>query len=203
MSWLYVATICIALAVCVALMLSPLGRIRLGDDDARPEFSTFSWLAMLFSAGAGALALDELRAVYAMRIAYMHWGIHGWAAYAIVGLCLAYFSFRKKLPLTLRSALYPVIGERIYGLAGDAVDLLAVFGTVFGVATSLGLGATQMATGLNVLVGLDPGRVTQVALIAAIAAALPVSAVLLMMMYGLVKSLVQDPGAVDAQERSD
>ena len=82
---------------------------------------------------------------------------------ALVGLCLAYFGFRKKLPLTLRSALYPVLGDRIYGPIGHAVDLLAVFGTVFGVATSLGLGVSQMATGLNVLLGVDPGTTTQIA----------------------------------------
>ena len=191
-------------------MCSRYGGIRLGDDDSRPEFSTFSWLAMLFSAGvgigllffsiaeplfyfdnsfaagypnnphadrAGALALDEMRAIHAMRVTYLHWGIHGWAVYVVVGLCLAYFGFRKKLPLTLRSALHPLIGERIYGPAGDAADLLAVFGTVFGVATSLGLGSAQMATGLNVLVGLDPGLVTQIALIAVISAAATLSAV--------------------------
>ena len=97
------------------------------------------------------------RALHAMRVTYFHWGFHGWAVYVIVGLCLAYFGFRKKLPLTLRSALYPIIGERIYGPIGHAVDLLAVFGTVFGVATSLGLGVSQMAAGLNVLFGVDPG----------------------------------------------
>ncbi len=126
---------------------------------------------------AGAVLLDERRAVHAMRVAYFHWGIHGWAVYVVVGLCLAYFGFRKKLPLTPRSALYPLIGERIYGPIGDLVDLLAVFGGVFGIATSLGLGASQMATGLDVLLGVDPGLVTQVALIAAISLAATLSAV--------------------------
>ena len=126
---------------------------------------------------AGAMALDEQRAVHAMRVTYFHWGIHGWSVYVVVGLCLAYFGFRKKLPLTLRSALYPLIGDRIYGPIGDLVDLLAVFGGVFGIATSLGLGASQMATGLDVLLGVDPGRVTQVALIAAISLAATLSAV--------------------------
>ena len=112
-----------------------------------------------------------------LRVVYFHWGMHGWAVYALVGLCLAYFGFRKKLPLTLRSALYPLIGDRIYGPIGDIVDLLAVFGTVFGIATTLGLGASQMATGLDVLLGVDPGLATQVALIAAISVAATLSAV--------------------------
>ena len=126
---------------------------------------------------AGAVSLDEQRAVHAMRVAYFHWGVHAWAVYVVVGLSLAYFGFRKNLPLTLRSALYPLIGDRIYGPVGDLVDLLAVFGGVFGIATSLGLGASQMATGLNVLLGVDPGLVTQIALIAAISAAATLSAV--------------------------
>ena len=126
---------------------------------------------------AGALLLDGERAVHAMRVTYFHWGIHGWSVYVVVGLCLAYFGFRRKLPLTLRSALYPLFGERIYGPIGDLVDLLAVFGGIFGIATSLGLGASQMATGLDVLLGVDPGLVTQIALIAAISLAGTLSAV--------------------------
>ena len=126
---------------------------------------------------AGAAWPDEQRAVHAMRVTYFHWGIHGWGVYAVVGLCLAYFGYCKKLPLTLRSALHPLIGDRIYGPTGGLVDLLAVFGGVFGIATSLGLGASQMATGLNVLLGIDPGVVTQIALIAAISLAATLSAV--------------------------
>jgi len=198
------------LAVCIYLMCSRYGNIRLGDDDSRPEFSNFSWFAMLFSAGvgigllffsiaeplfyfdntaawdypnnpfadqAGIAELDEQRAVLAMRVTYFHWGFHAWAVYVMVGLCLAYFAFRKKLPLTLRSALYPLLGDRIYGPIGHAVDLLAVFGTVFGVATSLGLGVSQMAAGLNVLFGIDPGVTTQIILIAAISVVATLSAV--------------------------
>jgi choline/glycine/proline betaine transport protein len=121
--------------------------------------------------------MDIDRAVLAMRVTYFHWGFHGWAVYVMVGLCLAYFGFRKKLPLTLRSALHPVIGDRIYGPIGHAVDLLAVFGTVFGVATSLGLGVSQMATGLNHLFKIDPGTTTQVILIAVISVIATFSAV--------------------------
>ena len=210
LDWYYVLTVCGAVFVSLFLMCSRYGNYRLGDDDARPEFSTFSWLAMLFSAGlgigllffsiaeplyylddsapggypnnphadrAGALLLDVQRAEHAVRVTYMHWGIHAWSVYVIVGLCLAWFGFRKKLPLTLRSALYPVIGERIYGAPGHLVDLLAVFGTVFGVATSLGLGVTQMGAGLDALFGVDPGIVTQIGLIAAISTVATLSAV--------------------------
>ena len=110
------------------------------------------------------------RAVDGMRVTFFHWGLHGWAIYALVGLCLGYFGYRKGLPLTMRSSLYPLLGERIYGPIGHTVDLLAVFGTVFGVATSLGLGASQMAAGLYNLFGIPPGIVTQIILIAIVSA---------------------------------
>ena len=210
LNWYYVGFMCAALAVSVYLAISPHGAVRLGRDDERPEFRTFSWLAMLFSAGlgigmlffsiveplfyfdtaqaagypnnphadrAGVVALERERAIHAMRITFLHWGLHAWAVFVIVGLCLAYFSYRKNLPLTLRSALYPVIGDRIHGPIGHAVDLLAIFGTVFGLATSLGLGAQQMARGLNVLFDIDPGRLTQLGLIAVISAAATISVV--------------------------
>ena len=210
LSWYYILTICAMLFACIYLMVSRHGSIRLGDDDSRPEFSTFSWLAMLFSAGlgigilffsiyeplfyfdtaetagypnnphadhAGAGAADERRAAHAMRVTYFHWGFHAWAVYVVVGLCLAYFGFRKKLPLTLRSALYPLIGDRIYGPLGHAVDLLAVFGAVFGIATSLGLGAKQMAAGLNVLFGIEPDLLTQILVILVISVIATLSAV--------------------------
>ena len=210
LSWYYVLVVSSMVFVCAYLVCSRHGKVRLGEDAARPEFSTFSWLAMLFSAGvgigllffsiaepmvyfdnsgavgypnnphadhAGATLLDERRAVHALSTTYFHWGFHGWAVYVVVGLCLAYFGYRKKLPFTLRSALYPVIGDRIYGPAGHAADLLAVFGAVFGVATSLGLGVKQMAAGLDVMFGIDPGVVTQIVLIVVIAAVATLSAV--------------------------
>ena len=210
LAWYYILIVVFLVFVCLYLMCSRHGSVRLGDDDSRPEFSNFSWFAMLFSAGvgigilffgvaepmfyfdntqpwgypnnphadvAGVTDMDMNRAVHAMRVTYFHWGFHGWAVYVIIGLCLAYFGFRKKLPLTLRSALYPIIGERIYGPIGHGVDLLAVFGTVFGVATSLGLGVTQMATGMNVLFGLDPGIATQIVLIVVISIVATISAV--------------------------
>ncbi len=130
-----------------------------------------------FADRQGAFELTEQRAIAAMRVTYFHWGFHGWAIYVVVGLSLAYFGFRRKLPLTMRSALYPLIGDKIYGPIGNAVDLLAVFGTVFGVATSLGLGVQQMSTGLNYLFGIDPGLVTQLILIAVISIVATISAV--------------------------
>ena len=207
----YVAVLCVMLVASVYLMVGRHGRIRLGPDDARPEFRTFSWLAMLFSAGlgigllffsiaepmgyfdyaesqsyptnphadqVGARAMDESRAVHALRVTYFHWGLHAWSLYVVTGLCLAYFGFRKNLPLTLRSALHPLIGERIHGPIGHGVDLLAVFGAVFGVATSLGLGARQMAVGLDVLFGVEPVIATQIVLVAVISAAATLSAVI-------------------------
>ena len=210
LNWYYITAVTVMLFVCFYLMFSRYGSIKLGDDDSEPEFSNFSWFAMLFSAGvgigllffgiaepifyfdnsapwgypnnpfadrAGVTEMDVQRGILAMRVTYFHWGFHGWAVYVMIGLCLAYFGFRKKLPLTLRSALYPVIGDRIYGPIGHAVDLLAVFGTVFGVATSLGLGVSQMATGLNVLTGVDPGTTTQIILIVVISIIATFSAV--------------------------
>ncbi len=210
LNWYYISAVTVMLFVCFYLMFSRFGSIRLGDDDSKPEFSNFSWFAMLFSAGvgigllffgiaepmfyfdntapwgypnnpfadhAGIKEMTEDRAVYAMRVTYFHWGFHGWAVYVMIGLCLAYFGFRKKLPLTLRSALYPVLGDRIYGPIGHAVDLLAVFGTVFGVATSLGLGVSQMAAGLHFLMGIDPGIVTKIVLITIISIVATLSAV--------------------------
>jgi len=176
LNWYYISTVAFFLFFVLWLLLSRYGDIRLGDDDERPEFSTFSWFAMLFSAGMGiglvfwsiaepiyhfqsnpfiTEGLSPQAAEVAMRITFLHWGLHPWAIYVIVGLSLAYFAYRKKLPLTIRSALYPIIGDRIYGPIGHTVDILAVFGTVFGLATSLGLGAQQMETGLAHLLGMN------------------------------------------------
>ena len=126
---------------------------------------------------AGATAMNEQRGVDAMRVTFFHWGFHAWGVYVIVGLSLAYFGYRRNLPLTFRSALYPIIGDRIYGPIGHAVDLLAIFGTVFGVATSLGLGVQQMSTGLNHLFGIDAGLTTQMILILVISIIATLSAI--------------------------
>jgi choline/glycine/proline betaine transport protein len=210
LSWYYISAVTVMFGACMFLMFSKWGKLRLGDDDSRPEFRSFSWFAMLFSAGVGIgilffgvaepifyfdnsgafgypnnphadnqghTEMTILRAVDAMRVTFFHWGFHAWAVYVVVGLCLAYFGFRKKLPLTLRSSLYPIMGDRIYGGVGHAVDLLAVFGTVFGVATSLGLGVSQMAAGLNYLFGISDGIVTQLILILVISIIATMSAV--------------------------
>jgi choline/glycine/proline betaine transport protein len=178
MKWYYIGTVAMFLFIAIWLMLSRYGDVRLGDDDERPEFSYFSWFAMLFSAGMGIglvfysiaepiyhfqanpfitpeMSMTPEAAQVAMRLTFLHWGFHPWAIYVMVGLPLAYFAYRKKLPLTIRSALYPLIGEKIYGPIGHAADVLAVFGTVFGLATSLGLGAQQMDTGLAYLFGYE------------------------------------------------
>ncbi|MGM0435044.1 MAG: BCCT family transporter [Pseudomonadota bacterium] len=127
---------------------------------------------------AGAETLSHERAIDALRVTVFHWGLHGWAIYVIVGMSLAYFSYRKGLPLALRSSLYPFIGERIFGPLGHIVDIFGVLGCVFGVATSLGLGVSQMSVGLERLFGISDGLTTQLILIAVISALSILSVVL-------------------------
>jgi len=198
LKWYYIGIVAACLFFCVWLAFSRYGNLRLGDDDSRPEYSNFSWFAMLFSAGMGiglvfwsiaepiyhfqsnpfiTKGLTPEAAQVAMRLTFFHWGLHPWAIYVVVGLSLSYFSYRKKLPLTIRSALYPLIGKKMYGPAGHAVDVLAVFGTVFGVATSLGLGVTQMNTGLNTMFGMEVSLGNQIMLIAVISAIATISVV--------------------------
>lgn len=173
-SWFYVLVVAIILVATVFIFLSRVGDIKLGPDHSKPEFSTLSWLSMLFAAGMGIglmfwgvaepvmhyLTPPEAdpgtikAAREAMVITFFHWGLNGWAIYVMVATILGYFSFRHGLPLTLRSALYPLIGERIYGPIGNAVDIFAVIGTVLGVATTLGLGVQQINSGLNYLYGV-------------------------------------------------
>ncbi|WP_274571082.1 choline BCCT transporter BetT [Neisseria leonii] len=195
-SWYYVLTVAIILLFAVYLGMSRLGNIKLGPDHAKPDYSNFSWFAMLFSAGMGiglmffgvaepvmhflTPPLGEggtvAAAREAMRLTFFHWGLHAWSVYAVVALILAFFAYRHNLPLTLRSALYPLIGDKIYGPIGHAVDIFAVVGTLFGLATSLGYGALQVNTGLNHLFPVIPvGTVSQVVLIAVICALATVS----------------------------
>jgi choline/glycine/proline betaine transport protein len=191
LGWYYIGLMSLFLFLAVWLSFSRYGNIRLGQDSDRPEFSNFSWFSMLFGAGIGIGILfwsiaepiyhfqgtpliDEAQkmtaeaAQVAMRISIFHWGLHGWGLFAVFGLMLAYFAYRKGLPLSIRSSLYPILGERIYGPLGHAADLLAVFGTVFGIATSLGLGAQQMNAGLNYLLGFEVSVGNQILLIAVI-----------------------------------
>jgi BCCT family betaine/carnitine transporter len=188
--WLFVSTVNIVFAFCIFVGLSPMGRLRIGGRDAKPEFSRLSWFAMLFSAGIGiglmfygsaeplayftgwfGTPLDvEARTADAHRLAMsatiFHWGINAWSIYAVLGLALAYFHFSKGLPLTVRSAFYPLLGERVWGWPGHIIDTLAVIATLFGLATSLGLGAQQVASGLNYLFGVQGHLVLQISIIA-------------------------------------
>ncbi len=196
-SWFYVLTVALILLTVAFLGMSRYGNIKLGPDHATPDFSYFSWFAMLFSAGMGiglmffgvaepvmhymspptGTAETVQAAKEALRLTFFHWGLHAWAIYAIVALILAYFSYRHGLPLTLRSALYPIIGDRIYSIPGHIVDIFAVIGTVFGVATSLGYGVLQVNAGLNHLFDLPINETTQVILIVVITAMATLSVV--------------------------
>ncbi|MFV0421077.1 BCCT family transporter [Oleidesulfovibrio sp.] len=188
--WFFIATMNIVLLFVLLLIVSRFGDIRLGGPDAEPEFSTLGWFAMLFSAGMGigllfygvaepmfhyvANPLTEPgttdAARKAMDITFLHWGLHPWAVYTIVGLALAFFSFNKGLPLSIRTAFYPVFGERIYGPIGNIIDIMATVATLFGVATSLGLGVQQVNAGLDHLFGVGQSTTIQVLLIAGITA---------------------------------
>ncbi len=194
--WFYVLAAVFFLIFVLWLMASRFGDIRLGRDDEAPEYGSLTWFAMLFSAGMGiglifysvaepishfadppraeAESLDA--AAESMVITFFHWGLHAWAIYAVVGLSLAYFAYRHNLPLTIRSALYPILGDRIHGPIGAGVDVLAVFGTIFGLATSLGLGAMQFNAGLAQLDLVQISVPAQVVLIGLITALATVSA---------------------------
>ncbi len=186
--WFFVLCVNVFLIFVIYLAFSKYGDIRIGGKDARPEFKTLSWFAMLFSAGMGIGLLfwsiaepvthfmnpplaeggTPLAAQEAMNFTFLHWGFHAWGVYALVGLSLAYFTYSHGLPLTIRSVFYPVMGDKIYGKWGDLIDIFAVLATLFGLATSLGLGVQQIAAGLAHVFGLSSGIVTQVTLIAGI-----------------------------------
>jgi choline/glycine/proline betaine transport protein len=177
--------------------LGRFGRIRLGPDDSRPDYSYVTWFAMLFSAGMGigvlfwsvAEPLNHFAvppygeaetaeaARQAMVLTYLHWGLHGWAIYAIVGLGLALMAYRLQLPMAMRSLLHPLVGDRIYGPLGHAVDIFAILGTMFGIATTLGIGAQQLAAGVEAVFGLSGGLSTQLWVIGIATAAATISVV--------------------------
>lgn len=195
--WFYVVSIASLIGLALWILFSRHANLRLGRDDERPAFSRLSWFAMLFSAGMGiglvfygvaepmmhyaSLPGVEPRsaeaAARAVPVTLFHWGIHAWSTYLILGLAIAYFSFRQGLPLAIRSCLHPLLGDRIHGPAGHAVDILAVFGTLFGLATSLGLGAMQISAGLEYVFGVSRGTETQLTLIAVITVVAAVSLV--------------------------
>lgn len=169
--WFYMLAVALFLMFIIGVGVSSWGKIKLGPDHCEPEYSFTSWFAMLFSAGYGiallffgvsepilhyaeppAGAAETVgSAKQAMQIAYFHWGFHIWAIYGLVGLVLAYFSFRHGLPLTMRSTLYPLIGDKINGPIGHTIDTFAILGTMFGIATTLGLSVIQINAGLNYL----------------------------------------------------
>lgn len=197
-SWYYVTVVAIIVVSVAFISFSRLGDIKLGPDHSEPDYSFISWFAMLFSAGMGIGLMfygvaepvmhflnpplgaggtaDAAR--QAMTLSFFHWGIHAWSMYALVALILAYFGFRHNLPLTLRSALYPLIGERIYGPIGAMIDVFAIIGTVCGVATSLGLGVLQINAGLSYLFGIPTNSTVQIILIVVTTACATLSVVL-------------------------
>ncbi|QIE42444.1 BCCT family transporter [Rhodobacteraceae bacterium SC52] len=212
--WFFLGAANIFVLFCLFLIVSPLGKVRLGGKEASPDYTYIGWFAMLFAAGMGiglmfygvsepmshfsssmggtsvengvrtdwaplgAAAGNEQEAIrLGMAATIFHWGLHPWAIYAIVALALALFSYNKGLPLTIRSAFYPLLGERIWGWPGHLIDILAVFATLFGLATSLGFGATQANAGLNELFGIPIGATTEVLLISGITALALISVV--------------------------
>jgi BCCT family betaine/carnitine transporter len=203
LNWFFLLAGNVFVLLCLFLIVSPLGKVRLGGPDASPDYGYIGWFSMLFAAGMGIglmfygvsepmshystafggveLGEDGLRSDWAplggaegnveaarrlgMAATIFHWGLHPWAIYAVVALALALFSYNKGLPLTLRSAFYPIFGERIWGWPGHIVDILAVFATIFGLATSLGIGAQQAAAGLDFLFGLGTSNAMLIFLI--------------------------------------
>jgi choline/glycine/proline betaine transport protein len=197
LGWYYFLAATIFLVFVVFIAVSRYGTIKLGPQHSKPDFSLFAWAAMLFAAGIGIdlmffsvsgpvshyLAPPEGAAetVEAARQAVVwtmfHYGVTGWAMYALMGMALGYFAFRYRLPLSIRSALYPIIGKRVHGRLGDAVDLAAVIGTIFGIAVSLGIGVVQLNYGLKFLFDLPEGVPAQIGLIAVAVLMATVSAV--------------------------
>jgi choline/glycine/proline betaine transport protein len=193
--WFLILAVQGFLLFCIYLAVSRFGHIRIGGPGARPNFTTASWFAMLFSAGMGiglmfwsvaepilhlqsppgATGMTSEGAQRALDLTFLHWGLHVWGIYALVGLSLAYFTFNRGLPLTIRSAFYPLLGERIYGRLGDVVDILAVVATMFGLATSLGFGVAQINAGLNYVFAITFSGSAQLLLIAVITAVATIS----------------------------
>lgn len=186
--WYYLILVSFIVIVCLYFLISPLGRIKLGKQDDKPEFSRPTWFAMLFSAGmgiglvfwgaaepiyhyavgsptGGAVGTDEA-IKNAMRYTYFHWGLHAWAIYGIVALVLAYFNFRHGEPGLISATLKPILGNRTQGVTGKVIDILSVVATVIGVATTLGFGAVQINGGLSYLYGLPVNFTVQFVIVA-------------------------------------
>jgi len=190
--WFMILVANVFILACAYFAFGRFGQIRIGGNDAKPEFTTGAWFAMLLSAGMGIGLMfwsvgepmyhyaspspmfgglegqTPAAAQAAMGVTYFHWGLHPWAIYAVVGLGLAFFAYNRGLPLTIRSVFYPLLGEKIYGFWGNLIDVLSVLATLVGLATSLGLGVQQINAGLNFLFGVEIGVTTQVILITVI-----------------------------------
>jgi len=183
--WFFILSVQGFLLLCIYLAASRFGQIRIGGPDARAEFSSLSWFAMLFAAGMGiglmfwsvaepvlhlqnppgAGPMTPEGAQRALDLTFLHWGLHAWGIYTLVGLALAYFAYNRGLPMTVRSAFHPLLGERIHGPIGHAIDVLAVLAALFGLATSLGLGVAQINAGLNYAFGIAFSTGVQLGLI--------------------------------------
>lgn len=195
--WIYTLAVNIFIVFCLYIAFSKFGSIRIGGEGAKPEFSIWAWFAMLFSAGIGnGLVLfsiaDPVRdfmnpprlaghepaviAQEAINFSFLHHGIHGWAIYSVVGLSLAYFTYNRKMPLTLRSAFYPILGNRIHGWMGDVIDVMAVITTLFGLATTIGFGVGQINAGFTSVFGAPSSLFYQVIIIIGITLAATMSA---------------------------
>ena len=204
--WFYMLAVALFLLFIIVLAFSSYGSIKLGPDHGEAEYKFLEWFAMLFSAGYGIALLfygvaepvmhfssppmsdpqTIAAAKEAMQIAYFHWGFHIWAIYGVVGLSLAYFAFRHGLPLSIRSTLYPLIGDKIHGPIGHIVDVFAILGTMFGIATSLGLSVSQINAGLNYLL---PDIIPVNTTIQVVAIALVTSAALVSVLAGMDKGV--------------
>lgn len=200
LGWFYILSVTSLLLFLLGLAVSRYGTIRLGADDARPDYSNLTWFTMLFAAGIGTILMfwgvaepvshfsappfegviagSERAASDAMTLALYHFGLHTWTIFAMPGLAIAYFAYRHNLPMRISSLFYPLLGERIYGPLGWAVDVIAVLGTLFGVATSLGLGTLQLNSGLAYLFGVPSTGWVQVVLITVISGIAAVSVAL-------------------------
>ena len=208
LDWMFMIIVNFFVIFCIVLIFLPMSKVRLGGEDAVPEYSYPAWFAMLFAAGMGigllffgvlepvyhmnvsgplgvpspiaadgSIIVENVEAARAMGLAatFYHWGLHGWAVYAIMALALALFTYNKGLPFSIRSCFYPILGERVWGWSGHIIDILAVFATLFGLATSLGLGAQQANAGFNFAFGLEISTNVQVIIIILVTAVALVS----------------------------
>ncbi|WP_394907251.1 BCCT family transporter [uncultured Mesonia sp.] len=195
--WMYTLAVNLFIVFCLYMAFGKFGSVRIGGSKAKPEFSLWAWFAMLFSAGIGnGLVLfsiaDPVRdflnpprlagenpaliAQEAINFSFLHHGIYGWAIYSVVGLALAYFTFNRKMPLTLRSIFYPVLGNRIYGWMGDVIDVMAVITTLFGLATTIGFGVGQINSGFTHVFGIPSSLFYQILIIVGVTLAATLSA---------------------------